>query len=288
MRYRIVHKTVYRYSDNVSVCQNEAYLLPRDTSRQHCVHSRLAILPIPALVSERIDFFGNRVSYFAVQQPHSVLNVTSTSIVETRPGPEIPESPPWEQIRDALSDDISASGIEARGLVLNSAFAQPEPAIVEFAQSSFKPQCSLLEAVHDLSSRIFHEFKYDPHFTTIITPLAEVLEHRRGVCQDFAHLAIACVRSMGLAARYVSGYLETIPPPGQPKLQGADASHAWFSVYLPEHGWFDFDPTNNQTLSEQYITTAWGLDYGDVAPLKGVIIGGGEHQLEVSVDVTRV
>ncbi|MEN9849778.1 MAG: hypothetical protein RL368_2518, partial [Pseudomonadota bacterium] len=139
----------------------------------------------------------------------------------------------------------------------------------------------------DLMRRIFTEFTYDPHFTTIITPLSDVLLHRRGVCQDFAHLMIACLRSLGLAARYVSGYLETLPPPGQVKLQGSDASHAWLAVYVPGRGWIDFDPTNNQIPTNQHITTAWGRDYSDVTPLKGIIFGGGEHLLSVSVDVNR-
>ena len=171
---------------------------------------------------------------------------------------------------------------------MNSPFIQIDPAIRAFAEQSFTPARPLLAAMVDLTRRIFTEFTYDPHFTTIVTPLSDVLAHRRGVCQDFAHLEIACVRAMGLPARYVSGYLETLPPPGKEKLRGADASHAWLSAYIPEQGWVDFDPTNNQIPSEQYITTAWGRDYGDVTPLKGVIFGGGEHTLAVSVDVERL
>lgn len=288
IRYQIIHKTRYRYNDMVSVCQNEAFLLPRETNFQHCVNSRLIISPMPALIREHNDYFGNRVSYFAVQKPHSVLTVTATSIVETFPVNALPSSPPWEQARAQLLKSPNIQDIEAREFGLASEMTQANPALVEFAQLSFTAGRPLLDAAHDLSARIYQEFSYDPQFTTIVTPLSEVLKHRRGVCQDFAHLAIACVRALGLPARYVSGYLETLPPPGQPKLQGADASHAWFAVYLPGHGWFDFDPTNDQLLTQQYITTAWGLDYSNVAPLRGVIFGGGEHQLEVSVDVTRL
>ena len=162
------------------------------------------------------------------------------------------------------------------------------PTFNEYAYDSFAPGRPFLDAVQDLTHRIYQDFTYDPHFTTVITPLSEVFEHRRGVCQDFAHFALACLRGMGLAARYVSGYLETLPPPGQPKLQGADASHAWLSVYLPEQGWFDFDPTNDQPRTEQYITIGWGRDYGDITPVKGILYGGGDHKLEVSVDVERI
>lgn len=145
----------------------------------------------------------------------------------------------------------------------------------------------LLDAARDLTRRIYQDFTYDPHFTTVATPLDQVLENRRGVCQDFAHLAIGCLRSMGLAARYISGYLETIPPPGQPRMEGADASHAWLAVYLPTLGWVEFDPTNDCMPGEQHITLAWGRDYGDVVPLKGIMSGGGSHELEVGVDVKR-
>jgi len=198
------------------------------------------------------------------------------------------DSPPWEAVRERVAADTTTPGLEARDFVLPSAFVPPDDAVWDYARASFPPGRPLLEAVRDLTRRIHQEFRYDPGFTTIVTPLAEVLAHRRGVCQDFAHLQIACLRSLGLPARYVSGYLETLPPPGKAKLQGADASHAWVSVYDPEQGWTDFDPTNDQLVGEQHITTAWGRDYGDVTPLKGIIFGGGEHTLEVAVDVERL
>jgi len=290
MRYRVRHQTRYRYAEAVSLCHNEAYLLPRSCLRQRCLRSSLKIKPGPALVREREDFFGNRVSYFAVQSRHDRLQVTADSEVEVWPLREAAlfGSPPWETVRDQVAADISPAGLEARDFMLASAFTPLDGAIRDFARPSFARGRPLLEAVRELTERIHLEFTYEPGFTTIVTPLAEVLAHRRGVCQDFAHLQIACLRSLGLPARYVSGYLETLPPPGQTKLQGADASHAWIAVYDPEQGWTDFDPTNDQLVGEQHITTAWGRDYGDVTPLKGIIFGGGKHTLEVAVDVERL
>lgn len=290
MKYRIVHKTTYTYPENVSFCHNEAYLLPRHSVWQTCLNSQLWIEPMPALLQERNDFFDNRTHYFTIQSPHRILAVTATSDMEVNV-PDFSQvvSPSWENVRDMLTMDISPMALDARAFVLESLFIESSPTIVEYAQAVFTPNRPLLEAVFDLTHRIYTEFTYDPHFSTIATPLNDVLAHRRGVCQDFAHLAIACIRAMKLPARYVSGYLETLPPPGQPKLRGVDASHAWFSVYVPQYGWVDFDPTNDQMLNEQYIVTAWGRDYNDVTPLKGIIFGGGgEHQLDVSVDVERL
>jgi transglutaminase-like putative cysteine protease len=197
-------------------------------------------------------------------------------------------SPSWEKVRDSLEHSLTNEYLEAREFVLDSPFIAVDNTLREYARPSFTPGRPILDAVRDLMRRIFTEFVYDPNFTTIITPLNTVLEHRRGVCQDFAHLMIGGIRSMGLAARYVSGYLETLPPPGKEKLQGSDASHAWLAVYVPGQGWVDFDPTNHQMPTNQHITTAWGRDYSDVTPLKGTIFGGGSHILQVSVDVTRM
>ena len=288
MRYQINHQTVYRYHDSVALCHNLAYLLLRDTPQQTCLSSYLTVQPMPMQISERRDYFDNRVSYFTVQVPHHVLTVTAYSQVQTQPAPPLPPSPDWEEVRDHLASDNNPQTLAVREYILPSPFVPTEQNLRDYGLISFQPQRPLLDAMTELTARIYHEFSYDPHFTTIITPLHEVFEHKRGVCQDFAHLAIASLRQLGLAARYVSGYLETLPPPGQDKLRGADASHAWLSVYLPDYGWVDFDPTNNQRPNEQYITTAWGRDYGDVTPLKGIIFGGGEHQLNVAVDVERL
>ncbi|HHW77279.1 MAG TPA: transglutaminase family protein [Xanthomonadaceae bacterium] len=288
MKYTITHRTLYHYSSGVALCHNEARLLPRQTLWQRCQPSRVAIKPRPALSAEREDFFGNRVLYFAIQDIHQRLEVkivTDVEVLDTRPFNETSSSPPWQQVRRTLREDPDPEIIEARLFELDSRFVTLDPSFREYAQPSFSPGRPLLEAVADLNRRIFREFTYDPHFTTVATPLNEVLSQRRGVCQDFAHLAIACLRGLGLAARYVSGYLETLPPPGRPRLIGADASHAWLAVYVPGAGWAEFDPTNDCMPQERHVTLAWGRDYGDVAPLTGVMTGGGSHSLDVSVDV---
>ena len=293
MRFHITHKTHYAYPQAVGRGYNIAHLQPRTTERQSCRFSRILVDPQPTLVNEWLDYFGNPAIYFALQQDHNQLTVTAVSEVEVQPPPTLLQqgyASAWEDIRQQLA---SASGwdadFEARQYLLASPFVGLEPGLAEYAAPSFTPGRPLLAAVEDLMGRIHADFTYDPAFTSIATPLREVFAHRRGVCQDFAHLAIGCLRAQGLAARYVSGYLETQPPPGQDRLQGADASHAWFAVYLPGHGWVDFDPTNNQIPFDRHITTAWGRDYGDVTPLRGVIFGGGEqHQLRVEVDVERL
>ncbi len=293
MRYRIKHVTQYHYSDFVSMSHNQAYLLPRHTLHQRCLDCRLQISPQPAWQQERTDAYGNRTSHFAVQLPHKLLTVTATSEVEVTPLEQsVAGHAPWESIRDALPEDRSPEGLEARDFVLDSPLIYLSHGMRErvfhYAAPSFPPQRPLWDALLDLTHRIYADFQYDPLATSVVTPLEQVLDQRRGVCQDFAHLAIACLRSVGLSARYVSGYLETLPPPGQVKLQGADASHAWFAAYVPPVGWLDFDPTNDQQPNIHYVTTAWGRDYGDVPPLKGIIFGGGEHQLSVAVDVERL
>jgi transglutaminase-like putative cysteine protease len=291
MKYRITHKTSYSYNEPVSLCHNEAHLILRDCDSQTCTYRQLQINPLPAIEHERIDFFGNVVNYFSIQAPHTTLTVSATSEIQIQSLEMIPNlsaSPPWEQVSETLKNSLDPITLEAREFILDSPFITVDDSLKIYAQPSFTPDRPLLEAVNDLMNRVYTEFSYDPHFTTIITPLSDVLEHRRGVCQDFAHLMIGCIRAMGLPARYVSGYLETLPPPGQEKLQGSDASHAWLSVYVPEQGWTDFDPTNNQIPTAQHITTAWGRDYSDVTPLKGIIFGGGEHTLMVSVDVERI
>ncbi len=291
MKYRVTHRTHYSYQDPVALCHNLACLRPRNTSIQMCKNHHLDIEPTPIVRSQRQDFFGNWIDYFAVETAHKALKITSVSEIQLTPLDVLPLpnlSPAWEDIRQQLEQDTSNVGLEARRYCLRSPFIEFLPELREYALQSFTPKRPLLAAVCELMGRIFHDFKYDPNSTTIVTPLAEVFAQRNGVCQDFAHLAIASLRCLGLAARYVSGYLETLPPPGQVKLQGVDASHAWFAVYLPEQGWVDFDPTNNQVPAHQHITTAWGRDFGDVTPLKGIVFGGGTHSLAVAVDVDRL
>jgi transglutaminase-like putative cysteine protease len=286
--YTVTHHTRYTYSTAVALCHNEARLLPRDnTTWQRCGESQVEISPRPALSRERRDFFGNRTLYFAVHDIHQSLDVSVRTEVETlgQPFSEDSDSPPWEEVVQNLRTDPDPEVIENRQFTLVSPFIGRQELLREYALPSFPPGRPLLAAALDLTRRIHQDFTYDPHFTTVATPLTEVLENRRGVCQDFAHLAIGCLRSLGLAARYMSGYIETLPPPGQPRLIGADASHAWLALYLPQVGWAEFDPTNDCMPAQQHIILAWGRDYGDVVPLKGVMSGGGPHKLSVSVDV---
>ena len=291
MRYQVIHKTEYDYSESVGQSYNEARLLPRVTANQQCQRTQLQISPSPTDYHEREDFFGNRVAYFSIREPHRHFIVTATSEVQIAPQEaqlNFSQGTDWESARLTLGQQRDPQTLDALQYTLDSPFIAATTELAAYAQASFPRGRSLLEAVNDLMGRIHTDFTYDPDFTTLATPLATVLEHRRGVCQDFAHLAIGCLRAHGLAARYVSGYIETFPPPGKEKLVGSDASHAWFSVYVPELGWIDFDPTNNQIPVDQHIVLGWGRDYGDITPLKGVIFGGGEHELAVSVDVRNL
>jgi transglutaminase-like putative cysteine protease len=251
--------------------------------------AQLRIDPWPAVSSEHMDFFGNRVNYLCIQQSHRSLEIEIASKVEvTAPTlPDFAASPPWEQVVAALRESRREESIAARLFSQPSPYVPQEAGAVDFALGSFTPDRPILEATADLMGRIYSELEFDPHFTTVATPIEDVLTHRKGVCQDFAHLGLACLRGLGLSARYVSGYLETLPPPGQPKLQGADASHAWLAIFVPGKGWIDFDPTNDQIPHEQHITTALGRDFHDVTPVRGVFYGGGEHHLAVEVDVNR-
>ena len=289
MRYRIRHITEYRYPEQVNLCHNETRLTPRTTPRQQCVLTSLSCEPGPVYRSDREDFFGNRVSLLTIEQPHTTLRVTAESTVEVMGHAgelDLMRDTPWEEVCARLDRETGEAVLDARPYRLESPRIPALPGLGAYAEPSFVPGRPLREAVADLMARIHEDFEYDPGFTTVTTPLASVLDHRRGVCQDFAHLAIGCLRATGLAARYVSGYLETRPAPGQEKLQGADASHAWFSVFDPDQGWLDFDPTNNLIPMERHITLAWGRDYTDVTPLKGVLFGGGDsHGLSVAVDV---
>ncbi|WP_018234112.1 transglutaminase family protein [Thioalkalivibrio thiocyanodenitrificans] len=289
MRYHIRHVTEYRYPERVGLCHNVTRLTPRATPRQRCVLASVTCDPVPAYWSDREDFFGNRVNFLTIEQPHTVFRVVADSQVEILTAPDeldLQRDTPWDEVRDCLDSGVSGAVLDARLYRLWSPRIPALPELIDYARPSFEPGRPLREAVSDLMARIHGDFDYDPGFTTVSTPLATVLEHRKGVCQDFAHLAIGCLRAMGLATRYVSGYLETRPPPGQERLQGADASHAWFAVFDPGQGWLEFDPTNNVIPMERHITLAWGRDYTDVSPLKGVLFGGGEsHGLTVAVDV---
>jgi transglutaminase-like putative cysteine protease len=259
--------------------------MPRIFPQQACLRHDLQIDPPPAVLRSYQDYFGNGMTFFIVERAHKELTVRATSsiTVHARPQPLADDTMPWE-----VACDFEMLPLDAIECLFNSSSITVNEAITAYARPSFPPRRPLVEAVADLVERISAEFTFDPEATTLATPLADVLALRRGVCQDFAHLGIACLRSQGLAARYVSGYIETVPPPGAPRLAGVDASHAWLAVYGPGLGWVDVDPTNNLFPSTQHLTLAWGRDYADVSPVRGVIIGGGQHTLQVSVDVLRV
>jgi transglutaminase-like putative cysteine protease len=290
MKYRIRHTTRYDYSGPATLSHNEARMLPRDLPWQQCLHSAFAITPVPVRLRERVDFFGNRVAYFSTETVHDSLEVVVDSEVQTltRPAQDIFSTICWE---DAVSDVTGAlktgnrDCIDARLFVLESPFVRHQQALAQYAEDCFQSRRDLRDALLCLNQRIFDEFTYDADVTTTATPVLDVLASKRGVCQDFAHLMIGCIRAMGLPARYVSGYMETLPPPGQEKLLGADATHAWVAAFIPGWGWLELDPTNGCLPDERYIILGWGRDYADVTPLKGVMTGGGEHKLTVAVDV---
>lgn len=291
MLYRIRHTTEYVYHSRVSHCYNMAHISPRDTPRQQCLSSRIDVLPGAAFSASRTDYFGNQAYHFEIQKPHKKLVITSTSDVRTAMQGANLDDPGMScgEARSALMDKSDYEALLAREFLLDSPMVKASDELYDFAKPLFEDDKPLLVAALELTRKIFAEFTYSPAATTIATPIHEVMATRKGVCQDFAHLQIGCLRSMGFAARYVSGYLETLPPPGQEKMVGADASHAWLSVFIPGTGWVEFDPTNDCMAHEQHIVTAWGRDFYDVTPLCGVIYGGGENPvLRVSVDVARI
>ncbi|HMP84639.1 MAG TPA: transglutaminase family protein [Verrucomicrobiota bacterium] len=289
MTYHITHRTLYEYVSPVSVSQHVARLTPRATGAQSCENFSLKIFPEPTLRRERLDYFGNQLCFFTIQQAHRKLEIITQSRVNVVPPPVIARetSPLWEEVAELFRDPVSPEVVEPYEFVFDSPHIRASFELADYAKQSFAPGTPLLAGVADLNRRIFTDFKYDPKATTVATPVEEVLEKRRGVCQDFAHLGIAFLRSLGLPARYVSGYLRTRPPAGKPRLVGADASHAWFSVFCPDAGWVDFDPTNNLQPGEEHITVAFGRDFGDVSPVAGILTGGGSHAVKVAVDVAE-
>jgi len=290
MQYTITHTTNYSYSEAVPVCHNEVHLTPRQAPYQSCQEHRVIMNPVPSNMTYRMDYFGNELNGFSIHESHRRLTVTATSLVNTqpRPRPDDSHSPTWDEMANPVSQGASPAELDAMQFVFDSPIVKRTQQLADYARVSFPPTRSLLEAVLDLTRRIHEEFEYDPKTTTVHTPLDEVFANRSGVCQDFAHMEIGCLRSLGLPARYVSGYLRTLPPPGRPRLVGVDASHAWLSVYGGELGWIELDPTNNAIPTTDHITLAWGRDYSDVCPIKGVFVGGGEHTMTVAVDMAPV
>ena len=303
MRYRVTHTTTYAYEELVSICHNEMRLEPRSAPRQQCLATALAIDPTPAVLTTDLDYFGNRASFFTVQEPHHRMVVTARSELEIASVRPVRPSatPAWEALRERIREHHSHEALSAFEMTFDSPLVPVEPAFAEYAQASFEAGRPILDAVLDLTHRIHEDFEYRPGATSVTTPVQEVFAQRHGVCQDFAHVELACLRAQGLAARYVSGYLHTrrggrgeieagggASEGGAARLVGADASHAWVSVWCGDAGWIDVDPTNDLVTSDQHVTLAWGRDYADVAPIKGVILGGGEHTVEVGVDVEEV
>jgi transglutaminase-like putative cysteine protease len=289
MIYKIVHRTTYKYKYPVSVGNHVACLKPRTIPRHRLTQCELTIKPIPASITERVDYFGNHLCFFTVEEPHDELVVEARSevVMEDIARPSQPASP-WEEVAKMLPRDQHPDTLEAYQFCFESPRIRLKSNFAAYALHSFTPGRPLDEALLELTARMHSDFRFDSKVTTVRTPVEEVFEKRHGVCQDFAHVQIACLRSINLAARYVSGYLRTYPAPGQPRLVGADASHAWVSCYCPGLGWLDVDPTNNVVPSDGHVTLAWGRDFGDVSPLHGLILGGGVHTLKVAVDLEAV
>jgi transglutaminase-like putative cysteine protease len=290
MKYKITHTTKYTYSEPVPVCHNLVHLAPRELAHQFCFDFALLLSPAPPDRRRRIDYFGNQVDYFSIHEVHQGLTVTASSIVEvvaTEPA-DAASSEPWEAVVERLPVDHSAAGLATYQFAFASRHVPLGHEYEAYARESFTPGRAIVSAARDLTARIHRDFRYDPQATNVNSSLAEVFAARAGVCQDFAHAEIACLRSLGLAARYVSGYLRTSPPQGKPRLVGADASHAWLALWCGGAGWVDLDPTNNVIPGVDHVTVAWGRDYADVCPIQGVVIGGGQHAMEVSVDVASM
>ncbi|NJB82723.1 transglutaminase family protein [Wenyingzhuangia aestuarii] len=292
MLYKVIHSTIYDYDEGVTFCHNIAILKPKDIAGQRLVDYQLEISPKPTEFSEKEDFFGNTITRFSIQEHHKQLKVIATSkvnrdvstcknIQDAEVGKRITLSETLELLKGVSDEILDARQYQLESILINNINED----IKKYALESFKPDRSVFEASFELMQRIFKDFEFNTTFSNVATPISEVMKEKKGVCQDFAQIAIACLRSVNLPARYISGYIETLPPPGKEKLIGTDASHAWFSVYIPTFGWVDFDPTNNQIPKDQHIIVAWGRDYYDVAPLKGVLYSSGMSTLSVSVDI---
>ena len=307
MKLRITHETTYDYAPVVETAQHITHLRPLTLLTQQLVSHSLDVQPPPAQQMKALDVYGNTRTFFALDYAHHALRVTAHSLVDTTEPPAPPltpdGSPPWEQVRERFRYRAGGGWDAAAEFTFPSDYVPRHDDFVAYARPSFTPGTPVLVVAQDLMQRIFKDFTYESLSTDVSTPAVEALAQRKGVCQDFAHIMIACMRAMGLPARYVSGYLLTMPPEGQPRLIGSDASHAWASVYVPQpvgagasalagdvdtSGWFDFDPTNNRSPGEDYVTLAIGRDYGDVSPMRGVIHGGARHTLQVGVTVEPV
>lgn len=290
MKLQIRHETRYDYAGRASQSVNQLCIVPRDTPFQQCLNNTLRVEPEPEQIYTWKDSFGNTQAHFSIEESHDSCVVESVSLVETSPGvmPALPKTLSVVESKNALNTDFTNDGLFAGKCLLPSQYVRRIDGTHSLVDDLLRQSHSVTEFADLLMQWIYTEFEYDPNFSSVVTTGQKAWDAKRGVCQDFAHVALAILREAGIPARYVSGYLETLPPPGEKKLQGSDASHAWFSVYSTQDGWFDFDPTNNKRPDQQYVTTAWGRDYADVAPIKGVVYGGGSQTVSVSVDVNRV
>lgn len=296
MLLQVTHDTTYRYQPAVETAQHMAYMEPRAHAAQTVLDFSLLINPAPAQMRRSTDVYGNARCFFSLQSPHEVLSVVAHSLVSTQDSEDVESTVPWDKVRDRFRYQAGRSFDSASEFIFPSLFVPRHGDFSSYARNSFGAGTPLLSACIDLMQRIHTDFEYASQSTQINTPVLQALAQRKGVCQDFSHLMIACLRTLGLPARYVSGYMLTHPPEGQPRLVGSDASHAWVSVYLPDlpesQRWCDFDPTNNRwgwhAPGEDYVTVATGRDFGDVSPLRGVIHGGASHILSVGVTVSPV
>lgn len=288
-RHRVRHVTRYDYQESVELAQHLLHLEPRPLPLRQSASWSLSVSPEPSVVATHSDSFGNPVTYLALQEPHSALQIISEMEVEVRAAADDGAvAAPWESVAAALAAAADDAARDAAAFAYASPRVPALAALSDYGGRSFAPGRPIGEAALELVRRVHADFVFDPVATTVSTPLAEVLQRRRGVCQDLTHVVIGCLRGLGLAARYVSGYLRTIPPAGGTRLVGSDASHAWIALWCGGDCWLDLDPTNNRAASLDHVTVAWGRDYGDVSPVRGVLFGGRSHRLTVMVDVEPV
>ena len=280
MRYQTSHITRYLYEAPVSQCLSETRLIPRNMAGQQLIESRIVVEPEPVVTDGRTDYFGNNVNSFAIFRSHDRFTTTATTIVDVEKRPTVSPAMAWEEVRDLVVAQDTDERLAAFEFVFDSPYVASASELADFARPTFTKGRPFAEAAHELSHRIHDEFTYLPKSTSIDMPLLEVLENRCGVCQDFSHIMIGALRSLRLPARYISGYLRS-----GAKYQGAEASHAWVSIFVPGSGWMSFDPTNDMIPSDGHVTLAWGRDFGDVTPVKGIAVGGGEQTVEVEVRV---
>ena len=288
-RYRVLHETRYTYQSTVTLSQQYLHMTPRNFLHQETESHQIRVDPMEQNGAAGIDFFGNSTCHIDISEPHKMLLVQAESTVALTKRfhlEQIKDTPPWEEVRDAMQQERSADTLKAWRYLYSSPHVNCSLELEQYARQSYTKGRPQLDAALELTQRIFEDFEFDDKATEISTPLEQVLKGRRGVCQDFAQLMIGCLRSLGLPARYMSGYILTHPPAGQPRMIGADASHAWVSVFCPGLGWVDFDPTNCCLVQNEHITLGWGRDFSDVTPMRGIVLGGGEQDLEVRVTVT--